>query len=1487
MAFPFRQPVNYEDAPEWQPPEYATPVGSSESSGKEWKPPDYAEPVEKEPEKKKKSSIKDFLAPAARIHPGEERKPDTETKPLELSDEEWAKYIPKYDPNKPIGTQTPDTSLADTARQKIAEFSQKHPTAAKYIRRIFSGPSPEELEAAGAPKEVKLAGDETTAPGAEKVRELGRASGSYWGGVAGSVTGDIMDLLAQGFDPRVSGFKAPVATTAAEVEALSKRGLSVSPEMRAAARDALSQRVAPQDVQRELPAEFTPVGGEEAFNKGRVAEKPVVKEPTKWTPPGYAEPVEEPKKGFVNPFETKPSAEFAYEQDGKKFFNVKGGPSDKSTVSEDKLKELGITPPEVSRKEVDDVKGLSGDEIRQRMIAKRAAEIEANLPQAARTSEGKIAIGADVKSLGKVLGTSLYKGDIAPIATKELLQNSIDAVRHLGEKGEIKVALDRGSRTIRVEDNGKGLTRDELDTVFTNLGASGKREDTEAAGGFGLAKAAPLLGGEKVEVVTRAIDPKTGKLMEHSFSGTPDELLEGVKVRSSEVEGGKTGTLVKVHVPKGSSFYDANTFVNELAEHSPSMKAKIRLANNFEEGDKNWESEVGSKYRTVQTGTGTHIATLDNPSATTELSEPTNSVRGTRSSMKLHLSNNGMYQGTKYFPFNAEVPNVPREIRVDIKSKVPEGHQDYPFTANREELRGSVEKQVGEYINENIVQPGVAKKIGDLKKVYNSMQEFTVSSREGTINNPFGRKMALYDPKGQITPAEMRDIVSNPAFRTLSSHIGSILDEAMKVAGTDVWKDRLEKVGIIFDDKLHGIHIPNPETGKSAILVNPFIAIGKMEPDQASANILHTILHEMAHVEPPTIFEPAGHNEAFTIRLGDIYGKFGARRSVEAQDQILNAIADPNTGIYNPEIQKVLSTYKESRGREATQEDLLGRTGIGSKTKAGGEGGIPEGNRPNGEGATRNAVDKLFNVLGEAKGNVEEQEAINRAERAKRFAAAAGVKEEGMAGAAKSLSKLRGEFEKVQPESSLKLSQEDSDALMTTIKRANITDPEKFRGYSAMFKLMNGERVVRSDLSVLDNVFGNGFADRITEMHGGLGAVNLKLGKVASTMKSLQNAVSLAAPLRHGIGLATRKEFYPAFADMFRFFGNKEYYNAAMQAIEERPNYLLSRQAGLFNAKIGSLTDSEEEFLSSYVGKLPKPIREAVGASQRAYTGFLNKLRADTFDSMILKAKKLGYEPFTMIGDKPQITKETKAIANYINNATGRGSLGPLNKMTTELNYLFWSPRMIASRINMFANPTLYTNLPKGMRLQALSSLLGIAALGTTIDTLGAYAGAKVSTNILSSDFGKARFGTHLIDPWGGFQQYIVGAARFLAGKTDSPSYPPPNRLDIAGRFLANKESPAARFVHTMLTSKFTGKSDDPTTAGNLTTEYGQKSSVQREVVKSFAPIFLQDLSDIAASDKDWSDDIGLTAALAAGSLTGMTQNYPEPRKTRFRKLRP
>lgn len=560
-------------------------------------------------------------------------------------------------------------------------------------------------------------------------------------------------------------------------------------------------------------------------------------------------------------------------------------------------------------------------------------------------------------------------------------------------------------------------------------------------------------------------------------------------------------------------------------------------------------------------------------------------------------------------------------------------------------------------------------------------------------------------------------------------------------------------------------------------------------------------------------------------------------------------------------------------------------------------------------------IDKLMDSLQSSKGLRTKQEGLYKQEQARRFAASAGVKEGGREGAARSLGKMKGEYEKIN-RSPLQLEDTDVDKLFDGIKGANITEPEKVRSRVALFKILEGGEVPqRNELSLLNDVFGKGFADQIIELHGGLNATGIKLAKTANTMKALSSSVDLSAPLRQGAGLIHRKEWANASKEMFKYLGNKEYYNSAMQSIENRPNYLLGRESGLFLSKSDDVLNAEEAFAHNYVHNLPKPLREVVGGSERAYTGFLNKLRSDTFDSMIKQAEGLGHKAFTAVKDaEGNITRtptdSTRAISKYINYATGRGGLGRLEKFAPELNTVLWSPRLITSRLGLLGNPKLFMDLPKGMRLETLKSLVGIAALGATTGTLGTLAGGRVlghplddkdmnwfskpkrgerlmgaNSDVLSADFGKVRFGNKTLDPWAGFQQPIVAMARMLAGRTNNRIQ---NPLQTAGNFLANKESPMTGLVHDLLTAKeFTGKGMDtdmskPGTIGAYTDQYGNKKTIPKEILLRFTPMLLQDLTDLATSDPGFAEATGLNIALGTAAGLGMgSQTYEEKKANR------
>lgn len=510
------------------------------------------------------------------------------------------------------------------------------------------------------------------------------------------------------------------------------------------------------------------------------------------------------------------------------------------------------------------------------------------------------------------------------------------------------------------------------------------------------------------------------------------------------------------------------------------------------------------------------------------------------------------------------------------------------------------------------------------------------------------------------------------------------------------------------------------------------------------------------------------------------------------------------------------------------------------------------------------AVDRLLEALSSAKPMREEQEAIYSAERSKRFSAFMGVKTGGMKGAQESLSKLKGPMEKV---GGVQLDDVDVDQLFNSIKNSKrITPGEMTKGYTGLFKLLEGAEVPqRSELQVLDRVFGNGFGQQIIQMHGGLGPIGINVSKTANTMKTMMASADFSAPFRQGLGLAHRKEFYNSFANMFKYAGSEDAFVALKDSIESHPNFLLSRDAGLFLAS-HDLHGFEEAFMDSYVNDIHKfmgnkakysPAR----ASERAYVGFLNKLRFDTFNNMLEKLTTQGYNAEEVAGP----------LAKYINVSTGRGELGRASKYADALNTVLFSPRLISSRLTIL-NPKYYVDAPDYIRKEAIKTLLTIGGFVAMADEVGSVLGGQLKGNPLSSDFGKIKFGNTRLDPGGGFLQYVVLASRLARNKVTTSAnktidmskggFKDPNRWSLmfgdknAPGFIENKGSPMATFISGMLRGKDFA---------------GQPFDTKKELADRFTPLIIQDIRDVVNSDPDLLP-LGFPAAFGMGVQTYQTR---------------
>lgn len=352
--------------------------------------------------------------------------------------------------------------------------------------------------------------------------------------------------------------------------------------------------------------------------------------------------------------------------------------------------------------------------------------------------------------------------------------------------------------------------------------------------------------------------------------------------------------------------------------------------------------------------------------------------------------------------------------------------------------------------------------------------------------------------------------------------------------------------------------------------------------------------------------------------------------------------------------------------------------------------------------------------------------------------------------------------------------------------------------------------------------------------------------------RAVMASMDFSAPLRQGLPLIHKKQFWTSLDDMFKAWGSERTYQAMHDDILSRPLFKervtpggkplksFAEESGLKLTDLNSLSTREENMMSSFAERIP-----GVRRSNRAYTMFLNKLRADTFEDLITRSK-------VFVADGNVNLPLARELANFVNTASGRGSLGQLEKSAVTLNTLLFSPRLIASRLTML-NPKYYISASPQVRKEALKSLFAVAAVGSTVTQLGKLAGGTVESDPASSDFGKLKIGNTRLDPYGGFQQYIVAANRLAQGRVTSstsgrefdlgnPQKPfDPTYADILTRFARGKAHPTIGFVWSLLSGQkeMSGQKMDLTTTNPM----------ENAIAQRFIPIMLQDLYQLAQED--------------------------------------
>ncbi len=498
------------------------------------------------------------------------------------------------------------------------------------------------------------------------------------------------------------------------------------------------------------------------------------------------------------------------------------------------------------------------------------------------------------------------------------------------------------------------------------------------------------------------------------------------------------------------------------------------------------------------------------------------------------------------------------------------------------------------------------------------------------------------------------------------------------------------------------------------------------------------------------------------------------------------------------------------------------------------------------------ARDKLREALEKTKPFSEQQKEIYAKGIREKVAKVREVETPGLAGHRERKGQLAGEYEKVEIEPlSKNLSEGDLNELIDEVQgHADLMPLEKIRGGDALEKLFNGQIPQPNEIKLLRKVFGDEINDQLIEIAGKKTTIAGKAGEALmgtqDLMRALLTSYDLSPVGRQGRLFISYPEYWKAFPTMIKSWG-KDFFKANQAAIRSHSNFTrpvdaagqltgksVAERAGLDLTNL--VTNREEIFLSKIAQKIP-----GIPASNRAYVGFLNKLRSDMFNRLV---KETG-------GDILQNDVKLRAIGKLINNATGRGKLpGVLEDNARLMNQLFFAPRLHAGKLRMYGQifrPEFYTKVDPVVRKATLRSLITSTSFSIAVGSLFKELGAEVSNDPTSSDFRKIKVGNVRVDTFGGDQQYAVVIARLLTGESTSstsgkvtniynPSFGEQSAGGVLADFAANRLAPIPSMAVNLLFNRSYGDED-----------FGIRSELADKVV----PIMVQDIMEIMQEDPD------------------------------------
>ncbi|MGR3292504.1 MAG: hypothetical protein ACUZ9M_00645 [Candidatus Scalindua sp.] len=411
------------------------------------------------------------------------------------------------------------------------------------------------------------------------------------------------------------------------------------------------------------------------------------------------------------------------------------------------------------------------------------------------------------------------------------------------------------------------------------------------------------------------------------------------------------------------------------------------------------------------------------------------------------------------------------------------------------------------------------------------------------------------------------------------------------------------------------------------------------------------------------------------------------------------------------------------------------------------------------------------------------------------------------------------------------LSAQEIDVLFNLINTSQLSVGfDKGRAFLSLDKLLKGKLIVKSEIANLEAVFGK----QLTKALFGKQSIASIIQDVSFEVINLPRAIlasyDLSAAGRQGIIFSVSHPIasMKAFGRSVRAAVSLQYSDDIERITRTTRFGKLADSFGVHSSPTGfaaKLSAKEEIYLSRVAERIP-----GIAQSERAFTTFLNQQRREVFAVQAKKWIRQGITP-----EKNQ--KTYQQFANFVNHATGRGSLETLQPgALTALNAVFFSPRFQVSRIQVIGD-LISPKTTAIARKVIARDLAEFYITGMGILTVAKMGGAEVETDPRSANFGKVQVGNTRYNYWGGFQPLASLAGRIYSGEiksTGTDKIKDKSRIATIGTFLRTKLAPVpGRLVDLGIGETFLGEPVEPTA-----------EFIGKTTYESLVPLFVQDSVD-------------------------------------------